>query len=88
MKQILTGSDNQTMAIGRVLGAIVFVLFVIVMPTAAVVTIGMRHISAADWSTIFDQMRVYIPSVILSVGGMIGMTAPSEPKASKDNENG
>jgi len=80
LKQILTGSDNSTFAIGRVMGLIVFSVFIVAVPCAAVLTLAKGLIAGDDWSKVFGSLQVYIPAILLSVGGLIGLTAPSEPK--------
>jgi hypothetical protein len=85
VNQIITGADNQTVAIGRVLGIIVAVLFLVFLPSAAVVSIGLGWISADSWQVIFTQLTTYEPAIALSIAGLIGLTAFSEPKgADKD----
>ena len=80
LKQILTGADNATVSIGRVMGLIVFGVFIVAVPIAAVVTLAKGLIAGDDWSKVFASLEVYIPAILLSVGGLIGLTAPSEPK--------
>ena len=79
-RNIITGPDNTTVSIGRVLGIIVFILFVMIVPSLAVITVLKGIVGATDWTAILASMQVYIPAVILSVGGLIGLTAPSDPK--------
>ena len=79
-RQIITGPDNCTVSIGRILGLIVFTLFVIGMPSVAIITVWRGIISASDWSSLFDKLQVYVPALILSVGGLIGLTSGSDPK--------
>jgi len=78
-KHILTGKDNETVAIGRVLGLIVFALFIVTVPIIAVVTLRAGSVSGADWKAVFEAMQVYVPAILLSVAGLIGITSASEP---------
>ena len=79
-RHIITGPDNTTVSIGRILGLIVFAMFVMVLPSVAIVTIWRGLISADDWASLLDKLQVYVPALILAVGGLIGLTAPSDPK--------
>lgn len=79
-KQVITGRDNETVAIGRVLGIVVAVVFLFLVPIASIILLERNAISAAEWSAIFQQLTVYVPAILVSVGGVIGLTASSEPK--------
>lgn len=81
LHEILTSADNETVAIGRVMGLIVFVLFILALPIVAIVTVRAGKVPASEWQTILASMQVYVPAILLSIGGLIGLTAPSEPKS-------
>lgn len=83
-RQIITGKDNQTVAIGRVMGLIVFGLFIVALPCAAVFTLAKGMVNGDDWSKTMASLQVYVPAILLSVGGLIGLTMGSEPKG--DNQ--
>lgn len=78
--QILTGADNSTLAIGRVLGIAVALVFLFVVPLAGCAVLVKHMISADEWAAIIDKLTIYVPAILLAVGGTIGLTAPSEPK--------
>lgn len=80
LHHLLTAKDNETIAIGRVLGLIVFVIFIMIVPPVAIVTVAKNLIDHEAWALLFDKLTVYVPAIILSVGGLIGITASSEPK--------
>ena len=78
LQNILTAADNQTYSSGRVLGFIVFCLFLIVLPSAAVITVGMDKMTADEWAIIFDKLTTYVPATLLAIGGTIGLTSKSD----------
>lgn len=78
-KNIITGRDNSTVSIGRLMGIIVFGLFVIALPVVAIVTVRAGKVPASEWQTVLAAMQVYVPAIVLSVGGLIGLTNNSEP---------
>lgn len=79
-RDIITGKDNQTVAIGRLMGLIVFTLFIVGLPCAAVLTLAKGLVNGDDWTKIMTSLQVYVPAILLSVGGLIGLTMGSEPK--------
>jgi len=79
-RDIVTGKDNQTVAVGRVMGLIVFGLFIVALPCAAVLTLAKGLVNGDDWTKIMGSLQVYVPAILLSVGGLIGLTMGSEPK--------
>ena len=86
LTQLLTGANNETLSIGRVLGIIIAIVFLTVLPTIAVITISFNWMTGDEWHMIFSELTTYEPAVALSVAGMIGITAFSEPKQTdKDN---
>ena len=78
-KNLITAKDNETVAIGRVLGLIVFVLFILALPIVAIITVRAGNVPAAEWETILNSLQVYVPAILLSIGGLVGLTSPSEP---------
>ena len=52
--RIITGADNETPAIGRVIGLIVFAVFLIALPVAALLTMAAKLIPASDWAMLLD----------------------------------
>lgn len=79
-RHLITGPDNATVSIGRVLGLIVFALFVVALPIAAMLTTFEQWVPAAEWGVLFDKLTVYLPAVILALAGLIGGTAFAEPR--------
>lgn len=79
-RHILTGPDNQTVAIGRAIGLAVAAVFLFALPPVAFVLLQCDLITADDWKAVFSSLQVYVPAIVLSVAGLIGLTAPSEGK--------
>jgi hypothetical protein len=82
-QNIITGPDNVTVSIGRVMGIVVFAVFILAVPIFAIVSLKTGVITATDWGLIFDKLQVYLPAIILSVGGLIGLTYTSDPRGPK-----
>ncbi len=79
LKQILTGKDGETVAIGRVLGLSIFVLFLIVGPTVGYLAVRLDQMSAEDFGMFLDKIPNYVTMISLSVAGLVGLTSMSEP---------
>jgi ABC-type transport system involved in multi-copper enzyme maturation permease subunit len=87
-RHIITGPDNTTVSIGRVLGLIVFALFVVGLPIASMITTFKGVVPTAEWGVLYDKLTVYLPAVLLSIAGMVGFTVSSEPRGRRtDGEN-
>lgn len=78
--QVFTGRDNETVAWGRVMGALVFALFVILGPPIALFLVAIRRISAADLVLIMNALAVYVPGICVAAAALIAGTAFAEPK--------
>jgi hypothetical protein len=79
-RNIITGADNETVAIGRAIGVVVALVFLVVLPLAAWWTIRHGTIAAADWGIIFDKLTIYVPAIAGAIAMLVGLTAYSEPK--------
>lgn len=77
---IITGPDNATVSIGRILGLIVFALFIVGLPLIAVVTVAKGMIGADAWGQLLDKLQVYVPSLLVSIGLLIGISGTTDPK--------
>ena len=81
LKNLLIGKDNQTVAIGRVLGLTVFVLFLVIGPTVGYLAVRLGKMPAVDFGMFLDKIPPYVSMISLSVAGLIGLTSFSEPKS-------
>jgi uncharacterized membrane protein len=82
-RHIITGQDNTTVSIGRVLGLILFALFVVLVPLSAVVTL-IKGVPAAEWGLLLDKLPTYLLAVCAAASGLIGLTGFTEPKPRRD----
>lgn len=78
MKDIATGSDNQTYAIARVIGLVTFVLFTIV---TGVALWRAHEIDIQGWC-------IGAAALLGALGIAIGFTRKSEPCPKEDPPNG
>lgn len=80
---LLSGKDNQTPAIGRVLAAVVILNLAIVLPGVAVGwMLHQAGLSMDDWKGLFLTLTAYVPAILAASTGLVRLTAPTEPGAS------
>ena len=88
IKDILTGADNNTVAIGRWMGVILIVVaigIVIVEPVSVVY----KTLTIEQWGIMLTQWQVFVPVILATAGGLIAGTAFTEPKKkNSDGNNG
>lgn len=82
LKQTLTGADNETLAIGRVLGMVIAAVLLIGLPVAAAATVVSGRVPVDVWARLFDALGIYVPLVITATAALIWGTNPTEPKPS------
>jgi len=85
-KQIITGADNQTVAIGRVVGLILLIMAVL-QPIAELVTVARKMFGVDQWGSMLAQWQVFVPVMVGTAAGTIAGTAFTEPKKN-GNGNG
>lgn len=86
LKQALTGPDNQTVAIGRLVGSIITIVLLVGLPVAAAATVITGKVVVADWTTLLTALSLYVPAIVGAMTGLIWGTNYTEPKA-KDPDN-
>jgi hypothetical protein len=86
IKNILTGSDNHTFAIGRVLAFILFIMAIVLIVPAELITVKYNWFTIAEWGDMLNQWRDYIPVVSLAIWGLIYGTSFTEPKTKSESE--
>jgi hypothetical protein len=85
---LLSGSDNQTPAIGRVFGAVVGLLLVVDLlvglPAVVCAVLLLQHVAPEVWFAFMSALTPYITAGSLAIGGLVGGliagTAFTEPK--------
>lgn len=80
LKQALTGADNETVAIGRLIGMVIAFILLVCIPVAAVGSVIAHSVPVADWSTLLPVLAIYVPAVVGAVAGLIWGTNGTEPK--------
>lgn len=75
---VLTGPDNSTLAIGRVLGTILFFMLLLWFPLLIGGLLLLRKVEPSVWFAFMDKLMVYVPAMVLSAWGLIRGTASVE----------
>jgi hypothetical protein len=78
---LLSGADNRTPAIGRVLGAVVCVHLLVVLPAVIVGALVAQKAAWATWAALLAALTAYAPALIAAIAGLIRWTNPTEPGA-------
>lgn len=81
--KLLSGSDNVTPAIGRVIALFVVAFFLLVAPSIALGSLLANHIKPPEWPAIFGALGLYVAAVIAPVTALIAGTNFTEPKPPK-----
>lgn len=81
LRNLLTGRDNETLAIGRVLGVVLYLNALILIPAVIVAALLGRKVEPATWFTLLASLGVYVPLCAAAVAGLISGTAFTEPPA-------
>jgi hypothetical protein len=79
-RQVFTGRDNETVAWGRVMGAIVFVLFIMLGVPVGVTLVALKVVTAADLVLIMGALATYIPAMAIAACALVAGTYFAEPK--------
>jgi len=77
---LISGADNRTPAIGRLLGAILFVNLLLVIPSVIVAALWAAHVPAQTWFSLLSALGAYAPLTTAAVGGIVAGTNFTEPK--------
>ena len=90
LREALTGADNETVAIGRLVGLMIAIVLLIGLPVLAAVSIIRKLMDVGAWGQLFGSLTVYIPAITLAIGGLIWGTNSTEPhspqKEGQDHE--
>ncbi|WP_051280207.1 hypothetical protein [Novosphingobium acidiphilum] len=90
LRQALTGADNRTVAIGRLVGMAIAIVLLIGLPVVAAGSIIRKLVDVGAWSQLFGSLTIYIPAITLAIGGLIYGTNSTEPtsgqKEGQDHE--
>lgn len=81
LRDILTGPNNETLAIGRVLGILLFFGVLLFFPTLITAVLILQHVKPEVWFAYMDKLVPFVPAMILAIWGLIRGTNSTEPKA-------
>ena len=84
LKQALTGADNSTIAIGRLIGFVIALVLLIALPVAATATLIKGGVPVSIWRELFEALGIYVPLVTAAITGLIRVTNATEPKPGGD----
>ena len=85
LKEAVTGPDNRTVAIGRLIGMVIAFVLILVFPTLAVITTMFGWVKVETWAALFFILQTYVPLIVAAVGFLVWGTNGTEPKQpSKD----
>lgn len=79
LTRLLSGTDNQTPAIGRVLGAVLFINLLTALPAVVVGVLLAQGVKWDVWSSVFMALVAYVPAIVGSITVLIRVTHPTEP---------
>jgi hypothetical protein len=88
LNQALTGADNETVAIGRLIGFAIALVLLIGLPVTASATIILGVVKVETWAAFMTALQLYVPLVVGAVGGLIWGTNSTEPNAHRDGNGG
>lgn len=80
IKEFLTGADNQSLAIGRVLGTLLYLDAALALPAIVAGSMLTQHVGVDDWMKLLDHLPTYLLAVTGCAIGLIAGTAFTEPK--------
>lgn len=80
LTDILTGPNNTTLAIGRVLGAFLFIGAVAWFPALVTCVLFLQKVEPAVWFAFMDKLMVYVPAMAVAAWALITGTNATEPK--------
>ena len=84
INDFLTGADNQSLAVGRVLGAMLFVNLLLAFPAVIGGVLLYQHVTPDVWFSYMDKLIAFVPSMGGTATLLIAGTAFTEPKPVKD----
>jgi hypothetical protein len=77
---LLSGADNKTPAIGRVLAALLFVNFLTAVPATIVTVLLLQNVKWDVWTALLTSLTLYVPSMVASMVAVVRVTNPTEPR--------
>ena len=84
LNQALTGADNETVAIGRLIGFAIALVLLIGLPVMAAATIVIGIVKVETWAAFMTALQVYVPLIVAAIGGLVWGTNSTEPQPHRD----
>ena len=84
-RDVLTGANNETVAVGRLIGVVLLVL-VVLTPVVELLTVAYDKLEIDEWAKMLAQWQVFMPIMIATAGGIIAGTAFTEPKPRNEDK--
>ncbi len=81
--RLMSGADNQTPAIGRVLGALLFVNLLCVLPAVIVGVLLMQKAGWETWRGLLLTLTGYAPSTTGAIALLVRVTNATEPRGDR-----
>ncbi len=78
--RLMSGADNRTPAIGRVLGAVLFLNLLCAVPAVIVGVLLMQKAAWETWRGLLVALTGYAPSIVGAIALLIRVTNPTEPR--------
>jgi len=73
---LMSGRDNRSPAIGRVLGAVIGLVLVldlmVGLPSLIAGVFVLQHVAPAVWFAFLGAMTPYVTALALAIGGLVG----------------
>jgi hypothetical protein len=85
LNQALTGADNRTVAIGRLIGFAIALVLLIGLPVTAAATIILGIVKVDAWAAFMNALQIYVPLVVGAIGGLIWGTNSTEPPSHRND---
>jgi hypothetical protein len=88
LRDTLTGADNRTVAIGRLIGAVIAVVLLVAFPIAAAASVLIGRCDMQVWQQLFAALGLYVPLVTGAITALIWGTNTTEPKPARHDDEG
>jgi len=95
-RRLLSGADNLSPAIGRVLAFVVVLtvlaFLIIGLPSLAACALWLQKVAPEKWLALMTTLMAYVPAVLTALGafatGLIALTNQTEPRPAGNGDGG
>ncbi len=88
LRGALSGPDNCTIAIGRLIGMGIAIVLLIGVPVTAAATVIAGLVKVETWAALMAALQTYVPLIVGAIGFLIWGTNGTEPKARQHDDGG